>query len=163
MLNTESTKISVWDIGGERQVKGMRDQFFALILCTRRSPFTMTTLVFSTAAFSTCTGSWLNLSALIPRYAKCMAYPSGCEAAQGLFLYSIQNLLVMSGRVIKPESVVCKRNQHLHSTHNAVYSPVLCSWCWRILLFQLDLLGVQLQQHIKLKVSIFSYQSIKLK
>lgn len=90
-----------------------------------------------------------------------MSYPSVCEAAQGLILSSIWNLLVTSRRVIKPGSVVCKQNQHLQSTHNAVYSPVLCRQCWRILLFQLDLLGVQLQQHIKLKVSNISYQSVK--
>lgn len=89
MLNRGSTKFSVWEMGGERQVKGKRDLFCVLILCTRRSPFTVTTLGFSTAAFSTFTGSWLNLSALILRYAKCAAHPSVCEAAQGLFLSSI--------------------------------------------------------------------------
>lgn len=88
ILNRGSIKFAVWEMGGEGQVKGKRDLFSALILCGRRSPFTVT-LVFSTAAFSTFTGSWLNLSALIPRYAKCRVYPSVCEAAQGLFLSSI--------------------------------------------------------------------------
>lgn len=56
ILDRGSIKFSVWEMGGEEQVKGKRDLFSALILCARRSPFTVT-LVFSTAAFSTFTGS----------------------------------------------------------------------------------------------------------